>query len=317
MPAGAVLNAGVAANGTEPEMSVPTGMARSEAVVTLPSDGKDGAMSAEMEEAANNDNSQLDSPVFLQFGLGRGRLREVEVTVEEEREPVCDENGQPLEDDDGNYFFAEPGWRVIRDQLGRVCWDSDGHLCLEELDEDWLALPMKEVPRPAPESLLEQVQRLQAALDQSQMNLEQSQFVHQSDVEQVQQMLAQSQAQNQADRQAMASEMDKRQMEYQKLIRAQKEEKAANDEKWATWMQWLQTDQAKMQKGATDDFTRRIAELEQQRVDQDVQYGELQQKLHISESVAQSKTLYQAKSVPSLTVRAPPPSLPYRPGRCR
>ncbi len=171
------LRAGTAENEEELETSERTGMARSKTEVMLPSDGKDGATSAGMEGAANNDASLLNSPVFQQYSFGRGRVTEVEVDVEETQEPICDENGQPLEDDDGNYFFAEPGWRVIRDQLGQVCWDSEGHLCFEAVDEDRLALVMKVVPGHAPKSLLEQVQRLQAELEQSQTDLEKSQFI--------------------------------------------------------------------------------------------------------------------------------------------
>ncbi len=81
-----------------------------------------------------------------------------------------------------------------------------------------------------------------------------------------------------------------------------------SDEEWAAWMQQLQTDQAakeKKEKEATDCLTCRIAELEQQRMEQDARYGQLQQKLHISESVAPSKTLCQSQGIPSVSTRAP------------
>ncbi len=46
--------------------------------------------------------------------------------------------------------------------------------------------------------------------------------------------------------------------------------------KWATWVNQMQAEQAQKQKEMNDDFTRHIAELQQQRVQQDAWYGELQ-----------------------------------------
>ncbi len=59
------------------------------------------------------------------------------------------------------------------------------------------------------------------------------------------------------------------------------------DAKWAAWVNQMQMEQAKKQKDTSDDFMRRIADLMQQRVQQDERYGELQQTLHVRESAAQ------------------------------
>ncbi len=71
-------------------------------------------------------------------------------------------------------------------------------------------------------------------------------------------------------------------------------------------MDQLQADQAKKQKEASDDYMRRIANLNQQCMQQDEWYGELQQRLHVSESSAQSTILHQSHSNPSVSVRMPP-----------
>ncbi len=88
------------------------------------------------------------------------------------------------------------------------------------------------------------------------------------------------------------------------------QQQTALDVKWATWVNQLQADQTKKQKDVNDDFMHRIAELQQQRAQQDARYGELQQRLHVSESAAQSSILYQSHSSPLVTVCAPPPPLP-------
>ncbi len=112
---------------------------------------------------------------------------------EAEENGIHNGDGQLLQDEDGYPMFAEPGWHVICDQSGMVCWDSEGKLCFEQIDEDSLMLITRPMPRQVPESLFEQVQRLQAELEQSQADLDQthaslqqSQFMHRSDVEQVQ-----------------------------------------------------------------------------------------------------------------------------------
>ncbi len=88
----------------------------------------------------------------------------------------------------------------------------------------------------------------------------------------------------------------------------QSEEKQKDgDAKWAAWVTQLQADLAKKQKEASDDHVRRIAELDQQRMQQDEQYSELQQRMHVSESSAQSTILYQCHGDPSVSVHAPPP----------
>ncbi len=72
----------------------------------------------------------------------------------------------------------------------------------------------------------------------------------------------------------------------------------------------LQADQAKKQKEVNDDFTCHIAELQQQRAQQDAEYRALQQRLQVRESAAQSSILYQSQSSPLVSVCTPPPSLP-------
>ncbi len=86
-----------------------------------------------------------------------------------------------------------------------VLWDEDGQLCVEqeEVDEDLLALQTRSVHKQAPESLIEQNQRLEAELSQAQS-------AHQTDVECAQQLIAQRDAQNQADFRAMACELEKK-----------------------------------------------------------------------------------------------------------
>ncbi len=83
-----------------------------------------------------------------------------------------------------------------------VFWDADGQLCFEEVDEDLLALQMRSVPKLVPETVFEQNEWLQ-------MELQQSQLMHRSNVECVQAMLLQRDTQNQADFRAMTAELDK------------------------------------------------------------------------------------------------------------
>ncbi len=249
VPAGAELCAGVAANETEPGTSVQTGEARSGTEVTLPSNEKDRAMSTGVERAANNDTLLLGSPVWPRYSVNHVQRRRASKT---EEGAIRNGNGELLQDEDGYCMFVEPGWRVIRDQSGMVCWDSDGKLCFEQIDEDRLTLITRSVPRQAPESLFEQVQQLQTELEQLHANLEQSQSVHRSDVELVQQQLAQAEAQKQADFRAMTAEMEKRKMEHQQSLRMQK---LATNDRWANWMQQLQTAQAEKEKDAADEYT--------------------------------------------------------------
>ncbi len=179
--------------------------------------------------------------------------------MEEGQGAICNGDGQLLHNEDGNCLFAELGWRVIRDQFGMVCWNSDGQLCFEQTDEDSLTLMTRSVPRPVSESLVEQLQRVQAELAQSHANLQQAQLVHRSDVEVVQQRLEQSEAQKKVDFQAMAAEMEKKNREHQQSLHAQK---SANDNKWATWMHQMQAAQAEKQKDTADESVHRIAKLE-------------------------------------------------------
>ncbi len=83
--------------------------------------------------------------------------------------------------------------------------------------------------------------------------------MHRSDVELVQQRLEQSEAQKKADFTAMAAEMEKKKVEYQQSMLAQK---SANNDKWVTWMHQLQAAQVEKQKDAVDEFACRITELE-------------------------------------------------------
>ncbi len=82
------------------------------------------------------------------------------------------------------------------------------------------------------------------------------------------------------------------------------------DAKWATWVNQMQADQAKKQKDVINNFVCHIAELQQQRAQQDEWYGELQQRLHVSESAAQSSVLYQSHSSLLVSVCPPLPLLP-------
>ncbi len=91
-------------------------------------------------------------------------------------------------------------------------------------------------------------------------------------------------------------------------IRSEEKQKES-DGKWAAWVNQLWADQAKKQKEASDDYMHRIADLDQQCVQQDEQYCALQQRLHVSETSAQSTILYQWHGNPSVSVRVPPPPL--------
>ncbi len=73
-----------------------------------------------------------------------------------------------------------------------VVFDDEQQLCWRQVDEDLLALQTRAVHDQVPESLIEQNLRLQA-------ELRQSQFVHHSEVESAEQMLAQQAAQIQTD----------------------------------------------------------------------------------------------------------------------
>ncbi len=167
-----------------------------------------------------------------------------------EQNPIRNGDGKLLVDEDGNQVYEELGWRVLHDQSGTVAFDDAQQLCRQEVDEDLLALQTRAVHNQVPESLIEQNQRLQA-------ELQQLQFVHRSDVESAEQMLAQQAAQIQTDHRAMMAELEKTKKEYQKLMH---DEKAANDEKWVAWVQQLQMDQALKQKQVMDDLMCRIAE---------------------------------------------------------
>ncbi len=143
-----------------------------------------------------------------------------------------------LLDEDGNCIHEQPGWHVLRDQHGMVLWDSDGQLCVEQ-DEDWLALQTQSVCKQAPESLVEQNHRLQAELSRAQ-------FVHQSDVECVQEMMSQKDVQNQADFRAMAAELEQKKVESNAAIRVEwvksTGQQMALDAKWAMWVNQMQAE---------------------------------------------------------------------------
>ncbi len=64
-----------AANEMEPGTSMQAGVAGSETDVMLPSDRQDGATPTGVERAANNDNSLLDSPVWLQYDVNHLQCR--------------------------------------------------------------------------------------------------------------------------------------------------------------------------------------------------------------------------------------------------
>ncbi len=104
-----------------------------------------------------------------------------------------DGDGQMVLDEDGNAILEQAGWCVLRDQAGMVLWDKDGHMCMEEVNEEELVLQTRPVPRQATESLVEMNQRLQN-------ELEQLRFEHQNDVERTQVELDQKSKEGELDR---------------------------------------------------------------------------------------------------------------------
>ncbi len=103
-----------------------------------------------------------------------------------------------------------------------------------------------------------------------------------------------------------AKQMESEATIHTEWIRSDEKQKDTNA-KWMAWMNQLQVDQAKKQKEASDDYMRHIADLNQQHAQQDEQYGELQRRLHVSESSVQPTVLYQSHGNPSVSVCAPPP----------
>ncbi len=73
-------------------------------------------------------------------------------------------------------------------------------------------------------------------------------------------------------------------------------------------MQQLQDDQAKRQKEADDDYACHVTEMDKQCTQQAERHVEVQRRLHVSQTSAQSPTLYQFHSCPSVQVRALLPS---------
>ncbi|MCP4544408.1 MAG: hypothetical protein GY832_45435 [Chloroflexi bacterium] len=144
VPTGTVLSAGDAAKRTLPETDEQTEPVAGGSGVTPPIDETDGVVNVRTGQASVADTSAFDSPVFPRFQLGRSQAGRAEEDIAEEMEPVRDSRGQPLEDSDGNYFYTQPGWRAMRDQSGEVCWSAEGELLLEEVNEDRLALMMRE-----------------------------------------------------------------------------------------------------------------------------------------------------------------------------
>ncbi|MCP4542675.1 MAG: hypothetical protein GY832_36595, partial [Chloroflexi bacterium] len=293
-------------NETEPETDASAGLGGSGAKATLPGDGSGEATDAGMDRVASSDNALTDSPIFQSHRFGPQRVVQVDIG-DEQGDAICDEYGQPLVDGDGNYFFARAGYRAVRDQTGRVRWTEDGHLQLE-LIEDALALMTREVIVRTPESLSDQVERLQTQLVQSQQNLERSQFAHRKDVERAQVVVDQAAAQSDADRRAMEAEMATRMTAYQNAIHAHKQGRQATIDEWTALVEQLQSDHVIARKETTDVLAQRIAELEQQNAAHVKRHGELQQKTHVSEPVVQSKTLNASNGVATVLTRAPMPN---------
>ncbi len=229
-PASARLGVEAAANGTESDTDESAGLGGSGPQVTLAGDENGEATNTEADRAAKGDRTPIDSPIF-QRRFGRHRVFGVEEDIGEEQEPVYDENGRPLEDNDGNYFYARPDYHAMRDLNGRVCWD-DRHLRFELIEEDMLAQNMTKGVGRTPESLSDQVEQLQMQLVESQAELEQAQFVHHSDVERAQEVVAQVEAQGEADRRVMEAELQKRTKVYQNSIHAHKQGEQVLVEKW-------------------------------------------------------------------------------------
>ncbi len=100
------------------------------------------------------------------------------------------------------------------------------NLCFEEVDKDQLAMMTWSVPRKAPvtaaqmDSVIEQNQQLRMELDQSLL-------VHQTDVERAQEIMKQKDAQVQSDFRAMMAEFERRQAEWVKNARLEKEKSDA------------------------------------------------------------------------------------------
>ncbi len=240
-PAETEPGAGTAANKMEPRMSMQMGVARGGTDVTPLGNEMDGATPAGKKKAPFTETLWANSPVWLPYDP----KHRVVSGMEDGGNLILNEHGDPLHDEDGNLMYEPAGWRVKRDQFSRVCSDDEGQLSFDRVDEDRLALMTRTPPGQAQESLVEQVQRLQA-------ELEGAQHAHQTDVGCAEQMMAQAEAQNAADMRAMATE-------HHKSLR---DAKATNDQAWTTWTEQLQLDQAQTQKGITDDFTRRITELQ-------------------------------------------------------
>ncbi len=204
-----MLSAGDAEKGKVPETDEQMEAVANGPGATPPNDENDGVASVRTGKASNADTSAFDSPIFPRFQLGRRQVDRAEENIAEEQEPVRDQSGRPLEDGDGNYFFAQLGWRAMRDQFGEVCCSADGEPLFEEVDEDTLALVTRETDGPTLMSSSEQTQQLQN-------ELQQSRFVHRSDVDKLEQMLDQQEAQSAADHRALVAEMEKRQAESEK-----------------------------------------------------------------------------------------------------
>ncbi len=72
------------------------------------------------------------------------------------------------------------------------------------------------------------------------------------------------------------------------MIRDQKQEKWVMNDKWTVWSQERQADQANAHKEAVDEFACHLTELEREN-------NELQKRVHVSESTAPSRILFQSR----------------------
>ncbi len=121
-----------------------------------------------------------------------------------------------------------------------------------------------------------------------------------------------------ADKERSEAALCEQQREHDMALREQQREsdtvlcdqQKESNAKWEAFVQQLQDDQAKCQKEVEDDYVHRVAELDKQRMQQNEQHIEAQQRLHVSQTSAQSSVLYQFCSDPSVQVSVPPP-LPF------
>ncbi len=247
-----------------------------------------------MGKVTENDRTLTVSPVLGQNGSWRN-VRDGMVENGDRRVLLLEGNGTQLMDVEGQLVYETLGWCLLRDQHGYALCDRDGSVCFEQVDEDELALMMQTVPQRVPvtaeqvDSMIEQNQQLRSELDQSLLT-------HWTDAEPAQKITKQRDAQVQSDFRAMRAEFEKRQVEWVKKARINKEksetaihvERQRSDEqhkesdaKWMAFLQQLQDNQAKRQKEADDDYACHATEMDKQHVQHEEWHVKVQQRLHV------------------------------------